>query len=65
MTTAYTQNKSPRLPDNHPEHVERILAKQVSQDRWRKASAVLTECLSWLLVLGFVVVACACLGVFE
>ena len=65
MTTAYTQNKSPRLPDNHPEHVERILAKRASQDRWCKVSVVLTECLSWVLVIGFVVVARACLGVFE
>jgi len=65
MTTAYTQNKSPRLPDNHPEHVERILAKRASQDRWCKVSVVLTECLSWVLVIGFVAMICALMGALS
>ncbi len=33
MTTAYTQGQSPRLPANHPVHVERVLARE---DAWRK-----------------------------
>lgn len=27
MTTAYTSQQSPRLPSNHPEHVEKVLER--------------------------------------
>lgn len=65
MTTAYTENKSPRLPDNYPDHVERILAKRASAEKWRKASSVIIECLSWLLVFVIGVAIGAILGFFS
>lgn len=33
MTTAWKQNQSPRLPSNHVEHVDKILAREAA---WRR-----------------------------
>lgn len=53
MTTAFRQNQSPRLPPNHPQHVERILSKQERRDIWwRKALMGFAHVLWWAMWLG-------------
>lgn len=36
MTTAYTAGQSPRLPANHPIHVEKVLAREAAWRAQRK-----------------------------
>lgn len=41
MTTAYTREKNPRLPDNYPAHLDRVLTAKRPPRRIRTALCAL------------------------
>ncbi len=59
MTTAFTESRSPRLPDNHPIHVERVLAREQAWKKERKRNRfwraiISATCLAILILIAIV-----------
>jgi hypothetical protein len=53
MTTAFREQQSPRLPSNHCQHVERILAREAAWRQRRRRD----RGLRWSFIVGVLVFA--------
>jgi len=54
MTTEYSKAQSPRLPSNHPAHVERILARAKARREWSMGFIYALTLLCWLFCAGLI-----------
>ena len=54
MTTEYTRNRSPRLPENHPQHVEQILARSARRRPPTAATIIILTALAWIAVIALI-----------